>query len=38
MSVQNKNRKNAKTTIVRIVCLAVAVLMIFSVIAGALWS
>ena len=38
MSAQNKNHKNAKTTLIRIVCLVVAVLMIFSVVAGALWS
>lgn len=35
MSKHNKN--NAKTMIVRIVCLTLAGLMIFSVIASALW-
>lgn len=38
MSVQSKNHKNAKATLIRVVCLVVAVLMIFSVVAGALWS
>ncbi len=38
MSGQAKNHKNAKTTAIRIVCLVVAALMIFSVVAGALWS
>lgn len=35
--VSNRTKSNAKTTIVRIVCLTLAGLMIFSVIASALW-
>lgn len=35
--VSNRTKNNAKTTIVRIVCLTLAGLMIFSVIASALW-
>jgi hypothetical protein len=37
MSWQKKNSKNTKTMVIRIVCLAVAALMIFSVIASAIW-
>lgn len=37
MSAQKKNSNNAKTMTIRIVCLAVAALMIFSVIASAIW-
>lgn len=35
--VTNRTKSNAKTTIVRIVCLTLVGLMIFSVIASALW-
>ncbi len=35
--MSNRTKNNAKATMVRIVCLTLAGLMIFSVIASALW-
>ena len=35
--MSNRSKNNAKTMVVRIVCLTLAGLMIFSVIASALW-
>ncbi len=37
MSSRAKNSKNTKAVAVRIVCLVIAALMIFSVIASAIW-
>ncbi len=35
--MSNRSKNNAKTTVVRIVCISLAALMIFSVIASAIW-
>lgn len=35
--MSNRTKKNNKSTVVRIICLSLAALMIFSVIAGAIW-
>lgn len=37
MAAHSKKQKNTKTMVVRIVCLALAALMIFSVVVSALW-